>query len=121
MPRDIERREERLEDVRQTGRIDADPAVLHLEDAAALGGPANPEADAAAIGGELDRIEQQVLQDVADHGWLDAHGAQIGGEVQFQLLTSLPDERPYLLRRLGGERGQLDLASFQGPVGATDA
>src|SRR5947209_10737157 len=82
VPRYVKRREERLEDVRQTRRIDADAAVLDLEDAAALDALADTEADAAAVGGELDRVEQQMLQHVADHARLDPHAAGVSGYVQ---------------------------------------
>src|SRR5262249_50094472 len=89
MPRYVERREERLENIQQTSGVDADAAVLHLQDAAAVRCPAGAAANAAPVRGGPDRIEQRVLQAVADHARLAPDRAQARRPVQLQFLTAL--------------------------------
>ena len=100
VPAGIELGEERLEQVLERLRFQADSAILD-DDLRLVGAVSRGrQLDLAAVGSELDRVGQQVDQDRADLVGVDLERPQVIGQLDLELdaggrgRTAGPDRRP---------------------------
>src|SRR5262245_38564858 len=100
MTRHVYPGKKRLEEVLAADRFDSQSGVTDADLGLSLLSPRGSELNLPTVGRELYCVEQEMLDTIADLARLDAGGAQVGGQGEFQLLPALLHERADVGRRL---------------------